>query len=453
MSASKAAHSIVRPKQEVTAMSKLIKVLIAIVLTAFFASCGLYHKNFRQTDGPFDAKADFVIQVDDYGSFWDREIPARALQTIAEESRRTNTIVVLFIHGWHHNAATDDENLQDFARSLRLIREKLDDNVGGKPGIYRQSRLNLTERGDVKVIGIYVGWRGKSLPMPLNYLTFWGRKAAAERIGDGDLREFLLRLNRIYLERNGARPHSSKMPFMGMISFGHSFGGQVLFKVVASTIESELIETTSKSTEAPKHRLTKPLTGFGDMIVLVNPALEAFQYERIHRLNKQIEYDRNQAPLLLIISSETDFARQFFFPLGRTLDALFRAPFRDNQRAQWTQALGEYEPQRTHVVEILEGVPTKFDPSTYINDRCGIVNYDLTNVPAIGGVKLSPTGNQAHPFSPFLVAYASGKVVLKHSGIFEERLREFLNDYVAIAEGKRMLLADPQAKDCPGPKP
>jgi hypothetical protein len=422
---------------------------IAVVLAALLASRAMYHKNFPQEHSSFDPASDFVIQVDDYGSFWDKEVPARALKRIADDSQSKNTIVALFIHGWHHNANADDENARDFAKSLRMIRQKLDDNVNGKPGIYRQSRLSLTDIGDVTVIGIYVGWRGKSLPMPLNYLTFWGRKATAERVGDGDLREFLLRLNRIYLERNAPRAENSKRPFMGMISFGHSFGGQALFKAVSSTIESELIAATSNVDGTQRVRLPTPLKGFGDMTVLINPALEAFQYQRIHSLNKLVAYDRRQTPLLLVLSSETDFARQIFFPLGRTINAMFRAPFRANQRDQWTQALGEYEPQRTHSVEILQEAPAKFDPAIYIDNKCGIVNFDLTDVPAIGGVRLVPTANRTDKFSPFLVAYASGKVVLRHSGIFEDRLREFLNDYIAIAEGKRILLADPQAKECP----
>jgi hypothetical protein len=288
--------------------------------------------------------------------------------------------------------------------------------------------------------------------MPLDYITFWGRKAAAERVGQGDLREFLLRLNRIYFDRNNARIASPTKPFMGMVSFGHSFGGQVLFKAVAGTLEQELIEATSSSPTDQKFRLARPITGFGDITVLVNPAVEAYQYERIHRLGKQIEYDRQQTPLLLVLSSETDFARQFFFPVGRTLDALFRAPFRENQRIQWTEALGEYEPQRTHTVEIIQEDNTvlpRFDPNVYTNKPCGIVNYDLTNIPSIGGVQLKPTGNHPHRFSPFLIAYASGKVIFRHSGIFEEELRNFLNDYIAITEGKRMLLTDPQMKNCP----
>jgi len=33
---------------------------------------------------------------------------------------------------------------------------------------------------------------------------------------------------------------------MGLVSIGHSFGGQVLFRVVSSAIEKELIEATHR---------------------------------------------------------------------------------------------------------------------------------------------------------------------------------------------------------------
>jgi len=77
-----------------------------------------------------------------------------------------------------------------------------------------------------------------------------------------------------------------------------------------------------------------------------------------------------------------------------------------------------------------------------------VVFYDLTTVPSIGGVKLVPLPNRVQAFSPFLVAYASGEVVLGHSGIFEKKLSGFLSDYVAITEGKRQLLASPEARAC-----
>src|SRR5512145_3270294 len=169
-----------------------------IPLAMLLGACAFAYRSHRQAGGALLHPDDFVIQVDDYGSFWDPEVPARALDAIAQSARTTNTIVLLVVHGWHHSAAPDDENAAGFAQVLQDIRAKLDDNVDGKPGFYRRSRQILTGSGDVNIFGSYVGWRGASLPMPLSYVTFWDRKDAAERVGDGDLREFLLRLNAIY---------------------------------------------------------------------------------------------------------------------------------------------------------------------------------------------------------------------------------------------------------------
>jgi hypothetical protein len=418
-----------------------------LALVCCLTACGFGHKQFDIAQGPLKGEWTYVLQLDDFGWLWDRAIAEKALEEIERESRRTNTVVTLFIHGWHHNAAPDNANLRDLARSLETTRAKL-----GEP-LYRDSRKILTDNPDITVIGIYVGWRGLALPMPLDYATFWDRKAAAERVGDGDLREFLVRLNRIYRERSAARQRSKNAPFMGLVSLGHSFGGQVLFKVVAGTLEKELIEATrfSAGSSAAKTTLTEPLQGFGDLTVLVNPAFEALQYHRIDQLNAQLQYPRLQTPLLLVLSAENDLARKLAFPLGRWVDGLIGPPFRRDQKELWTTALGEYEPQRTHEIAIVS-TPSTFDPKDYLAKRCEILHADLADIPTIAGVQLTPTARGRQPYSPFIVAYASLDVILGHSGIFEERLRNFLNDYVAIVEGKKMLLGDPETvKQCSAP--
>lgn len=441
-------------------MKIIAKVLLLLTIVGLVMSCTYGHKNYSQDGGLFKESIDFVIQVDDFGAFWDPEVPDRALKAIQSVSAKTNTIVILFVHGWHHNADIDDCNAKDFAKTLFQIRKKLEDMHNGVPGPYRMSRERLTGDGNVNVIGLYIGWRGKSLPMPLDYMTFWGRKAVAEQVGQGDLREFLHRLNAIYKDRNATNLASHKVPFMGMVAIGHSFGGQVLFSAVVSSLEEELIQATLLHSINGEKSQTNHLSGFGDMVVLVNPAIEALQYDRIDTLSQRLNYDRRQTPLLMVLSSETDFARQFFFPLGRWVDTLYRPSFRDGQKELWTQALGEYEPQRTHTVEIIRqdaSLEPWFDPKMYTDAPCDIVNLDLAEVPLVNldltedpliAMKLTPTIDR-HAYNPFIVAYADSKVVIKHSGIFKKALRDFLNDYIAIVEGKRILLRDPKILDCP----
>ena len=146
--------------------SSLSQHLVALPLLILLGGCGFAHKNYNQAGGAFTHPNDFVIQVDDNGAFWDPEIPAHALESIARSARSANTIVVIAVHGWHHSAAPDDEYAVGFARTLQAIRAKLDDNVDGTPGVYRRSRQILTGSGDTNIFGIFVGWRGATTAVP-----------------------------------------------------------------------------------------------------------------------------------------------------------------------------------------------------------------------------------------------------------------------------------------------
>ena len=104
----------------------------------------------------------------------------------------------------------------------------------------RVSRTTLRADGksgeEFQIIGIYMGWRGRSLPGWLDYTTFWGRKAAAERIGEGDMREFFVRLDQTY--RDHQRGNAGT--FLGLVTLGHSFGGQAVLRSVSAIFEQQL---------------------------------------------------------------------------------------------------------------------------------------------------------------------------------------------------------------------
>ncbi len=425
--------------------------LLALLLVLWLTGCGYNHKQFRTELPSAEYPHDYVVQIDDYGKFWDESAPARALESISRLSEESNVVVVLFIHGWNHDAAPSNGNLRDFARSVAATRSVLTDSSNPKSEVYRLSRRALTGTEALTVVSIYVGWRGRSLPSFLNYATFWGRKAAAERVGEGDLREFLDRLNSLYRERRDLRARGGTRYFLGLTSFGHSFGAQILFRSVSHEMERELIARTDGNGAAGGARQPiADLTGFGDLVVLVNPAFEALQFERISRLSSALDFGPQQNPVLLVVSSAGDVPRQLLFPLGRNLDAFFMRPgFRDGQRALWTQALGEYEAFRTHTIELIPDshqLTPSFDHSLYTKDPCAIANLDLTNLPAISNVRLTPTENHRRN-NPFVIAHASTRVVLDHSAVFEDTLREFLNDYIALAQGKRTLTA-PGSLEC-----
>jgi hypothetical protein len=422
-----------------------MKILLA--LTAFvLGGCAYNHKQFPVAGAEDSERNDFVVQFDDYGQIWDKSEADKALKRISSLASSSNVVVSVFVHGWHHDAAPGNGNLTDFRKSIAGIRSKLTDVSDGDNRVYSESRRHLTGSDELTMVSVYVGWRGKSLPGLLDYLTFWGRKPAAERVGSGDLREFMHRLNMIYEERLSMRNQGKTKKFMGLTAIGHSFGAQVLFKAVQQDIEKQLMERTALTGDGPLHDAkVSDLRGYGDLIVLLNPAMEAMQYERIWKLSSALEFSSKQSPVMLVVSSAGDLPRQVFFPAGRLIDAaMFRPGFRKGQRQMWTRALGEHKETRTHTLHLYDdksAIFPRFEPSKYSSDPDSIRNCDLTRMPAIGGVELKPN-RKDQKLNPFIVAYADVKVLLNHSDVFKDELGRFLTDYIAIVQGKRLLATD-----------
>ena len=97
-----------------------------------------------------------VIQFKDDGSFTDASQLKAATDCIeaARQQYGTGAIVVIFIHGWHHNARWDittndgDEHFKEFRRILMtLTLRELERRFDGEPGWRR-------------VVGVYLSWNG-----------------------------------------------------------------------------------------------------------------------------------------------------------------------------------------------------------------------------------------------------------------------------------------------------
>lgn len=407
----------------ITSMAPIVFAMVLLV-----AGCGGYgHKAYRDR---LPVKADWYdVEVDDFGQYWSPHLAEAALADIEKLSRDTNTIVVLFAHGWHHNASAKSSNRDDFEITVAEVRKVL----ASKP--YRDARVALGVGDDVRVIGIYLAWRGRSLPGVLDYLTFWGRKAAAERVGEGAARDFVFRLDEIY-KRQPGKPENEGDPsrFMGLVLLGHSFGGQVIHKATSTVFEEEL--------ERKRDSPSDPVNGVGDLVVLINPALEAAQFHRIDALYRaRPMYGSWQTPVLIVFSGEADFARQRLFPIGRWFSSLWRPGFRSPlQRQEWLHALGEVEHQRTHSLE-LDSRSLGFNFSTSPAYCPAVLPLDMTALNrTVQGSKLEPIFAKHIPNSPVLVAYSGQEIIEAHSGIFKPAFRNFLIDYVALIEGKRMCL-------------
>src|SRR6267142_910178 len=242
------------------------------------------------------------IEIDEHGAFQDRSQVERALALVGEG--RKPKYVVVFVHGWFHNAGADDPNVHRFKCALNNL-QSIDDNAGEE------------------VVGIYVGWRGESWSIPVvRYATFWDRKNTSDEVGRGSLVEFLMRLE-------GAVKPTPDTPNKLMV-VGHSFGASVVFNSIGQILLARFIldaERLASAKPTPRHAQSKPglVSGYGDLVVLVNPAIEATRIVPFFAaLN---EYTRTrvdllspaQPPRLVILSSQGDSATRRTFPIARAV--------------------------------------------------------------------------------------------------------------------------------------
>ncbi len=325
---------------------KPLTIAIALVVLVLIAGCATYrHQSYRPAGSnnppPWEFDLHFV-EADDEGWLWNPEQAREAVKAVQESAKARDTFVVLFIHGWNHSAECCDGNVEAFKEVLDRLHRQL-----SRPANQTARGKDPQSAPDFKLIGIYVGWRGRSLPGFLNYFTFWGRKSAAERIGETDVREFIARLNDIYLKHRPKRepempkddsetsksdsetPRDNPKAFLGLISIGHSFGAQVLLRATAASLEEQLEHLNPK----PGY-LRQPgpatadvgaveLKGIGDLVILLNPATEAAAYQRLHLLSMGLCYQTRQTPVMLTVSAENDRPRHTLFRIGRILGELF----------------------------------------------------------------------------------------------------------------------------------
>ena len=248
------------------------------------------------------------VEIDEQGYFQDRGQIEQAL-ALATKPGKTKYVVV-FVHGWFHSASPADENVQRFKCALNNLQ-----SIDG----------NLQE----EVIGIYIGWRGESWNLPgIKFATFWDRKNTSDEVGRGSLVEFLTRLERV------VKPSADSRNKLMLV--GHSFGASVVFNSMGPILlERFLLDAERLASEkaGPAHPQSKPglVSGYGDLVVLVNPAIEATRIVPFFSvLNEYTKAEASllapgQPPRLVILSSEGDWATRKTFPAARVFSTLLES--------------------------------------------------------------------------------------------------------------------------------
>jgi hypothetical protein len=468
-------------------MKRALPAVAFCLGTVILTACSLYRAGQQQKNVTwFDASNGKyslgIIEFDDQGWLFNPDDAGRVLKRVEQEAQKGGTNIVVFVHGWHHNAACgdprvpDDRHCDDNLECFRRTLERVDDEL--QLPIYQSARQVLFGSPDSRVVGVYLAWRGASLPGNLDYVTFWDRKEAAIRVGHGDVTGVLARLADIY-DRNNP-PDGSK--YTGLVVAAHSFGGQVVYAAVSDILKARIAEQVGP--DGNPTTINAKIRGFGDLVVLINPALEASVYEPIDRVTRHERFSPEQGPVLMVVSSEGDWPNRDLFPVGRHLSIGSQPYGPPGQYQQKVHSLGNVKSQVTHCLiadgeKGCDGFPSspsggqlvpKAAPAGQasqsakastsacplppidaaraavmagawtLQDLCEPTRIQLAGMLEKAATRFYPVDPAIDPNEPFVVVKATRGVIRDHNDMFDPVFIEFLVRYVGGTQLKRVAL-------------
>ncbi|HEY6207012.1 MAG TPA: hypothetical protein VIW21_12685 [Chthoniobacterales bacterium] len=221
------------------------------------------------------------IEFGEQGSYQDPTQLEKALELIEKTG---NPLVITYVHGWQNTVRSNDV---DRFESL----------------LARLNRAPAIRNAGFQTVGVYLGWRGKLTPVPvLKEISFWSRKAAAERIASNyDCYDAIASISEAARKYHGRRQYT--------VLLGHSFGGLIVERSVAHAINAEIHGHADADRSMP-----------ADLVIVVNPASDSI----LARQMIAALYSRkteNTRPLFVSITSTGDSATGLAFPVGTSLAA------------------------------------------------------------------------------------------------------------------------------------
>jgi len=322
------------------------------------SECAVGSRTKGENNHVFEDYGSFVLafaEFDDQGWSYDGDRQLAAIRARLESELTdpaytdSDFVVVLFVHGWHHNAHDNDCNVQEARQMLRIASEQFDQAI--KDGHFKRKR---------RVFGIYVGWRGESVDaLGLRYTTVIDRRDTAEKVAKGSVRQLLADLHEKQLiaqaavetVRTNAADRAARM-YTTVV--GHSFGGLIVFNALSQQLTSDLTAIAdSVCTPGGVAGVTLP---WPDLVVLINPAFEATRFEPLNRLADRAAgcgYKPTH-PLLMVITADNDHWTGGVFTAGREVTTLFEgydestAQSRAQERNSNLRAIGFVDRYRTH---------------------------------------------------------------------------------------------------------
>lgn len=283
-----------------------------------------------------DQKYDlFYVEFDDQGWPYDSNQLTKTIKFLdRQDPCKPGPLIIVFAHGWNHNASQKDSNVDAMKIALGKIKDY--QKAAGK------------QAGQRPIVGVYVSWRGKSASIPpFHQMTFYDRKNTAHRVGQAGASDVFFKLEAAkqrLSDKSNQCAHTTLAPKLVIV--GHSFGAALVYSAMGQALNQRLEHLAHISTHKDaKNYISK----YTNQIFLFNPAFEAARVE--HLMNMPSPCD-SCTPLLSIITAKNDSATKHWFKLGRVTSNLLK-PFTHrntpvNQYSANITAIGHFDPWITH---------------------------------------------------------------------------------------------------------
>lgn len=274
-----------------------VRAIVVAALIAF-AGCETYRIRYPGELAQRGAGTTHPYVVLEFGERGNARDGSQKDVALAEIRKLRKPLLVIFVHGWHNNAATGDA--EDPDRLPKHSFSQLLDALGDSAYIREQG---------FQPLGVYISWRGKSYQdVVLEYgTTFWHRYDAARDLG----RTIPCRraISELVAEARERGPKDSRT-----FLIGHSFGGLVLEQAITSSVVS-----------AQRDGVSLPPA---DLTLFLNPASDSetalFTVDALASKGVRVGSwdEKRDFPIFASLTSESDWATGLTFPIGKYPAAL-----------------------------------------------------------------------------------------------------------------------------------
>jgi hypothetical protein len=312
-----------------------------------------------------------------------------------------------------------------------------------------------------RVVGIYIGWRGESVPVPgANLTTIFSRKRVAQAIGGPSTNWEAMRVRRHLLLRQSQlanvlrdldtirdeanrNANADGRPFTSLTITGHSLGGAMLLSAMQQIVFDKTIDDAAPIDAADLHRI-------GDAVVLLNPAVEARRYKTFRAEVSSKDFDEKQRPILLVLSSDGDTPNKIALKIARVLVTMF-TPTRWREWHDSTTALGFSLSDISHRLAVKQAdgkelldTPLESLKPVFFPYGITLADKDLSRFKLAGSGPYGQSLNLNNlsgrkDYNPFMVIQTDKAIIRNHNDIFSTGVMSFLIPLVSASERKGIL--------------